>query len=139
MTPRNSLKAQTASSGQRTPLHATECRLLLVLCVLLCFLPWALGTMHRWSQIISLAISLVAFLIALSPRTYAGELVGDGAPFRIEPWFKLVHFPIFWIGLGMLAYIGMQIANPSWQYSRSETQWWLVRIKNVPWLPTGME
>ena len=125
--------------GQRSPLHPQEKGLLIVLCIHLCFLPWALGTMHVWSQLVSLFLGFVGFRIALRPRVYGRELGGGEEPFRLTMWPKLARFPIFWIGLALLVYILVQAFNPWWGFVQNAKYWWLVRMTDIPWLPAGIE
>ncbi|SDS46942.1 O-antigen ligase family protein [Opitutus sp. GAS368] len=143
------------ASKRRLPLHPLEKAVLTVVAVHLCFLPWALGTMHAWSQLTSLALSAVGLVLALIPRTYSGDYApsiqlttGHGQPsgfrsqvsgFRLNPLPRLLHFPIFWIGLALLGYIALQASNPSWVWERSATQWWLRRVDDIPWLPTSVD
>jgi O-antigen ligase len=135
------LKRVEQFRGQRNqaPLHPAEKALLAVLGVHLCFLPWALGTMHPWSQLVSLGLAVVGFSLALQPRTLESEPGWSGGPFRVPMWPRLVRFPIFWIGLALLVYVTVQGLNPSWRYTRNETSWWLVRVADVPWLPTSID
>jgi hypothetical protein len=124
----------------------------------LCFLPWALGTMHVWSQVTSLVLAAIGLLLALIPRTYSGDLAppvsgiqfpvvgpastGHRPPptaFRLNPLPRLVRFPLFWIGLALLAYIAVQGFNPSWVWERNATTWWLRRVNDIPWLPTSID
>lgn len=157
-------------SKQRLPLHPLEKAVLFVVAAHLCFLPWALGTMHPWSQITSLALATLGMLLALIPRTYSGDLAIGMAPtagsreqgagsqgnnpqlsafssqlsrsapaFRLNPLPRLLHFPIFWIGLALLAYIAIQASNPSWVWTRNATSWWLVRVNDIEWLPTSID
>lgn len=125
-------------SGKRLPLHPLEKTVLGVVAIHLCFLPWALGTMHVWSQVTSLVISSLGFLVALVPRNYSSDLSG-GQPMRLIIWPRLLHFPIFWIGLALLAYIAIQGFNPSWVWERNETSWWLRRVNDIEWLPTSID
>lgn len=127
--------------GQRNqmPLHPAESALLAVLGVHLCFLPWALGTMHPWSQWVSLGLAVVGFGLALQSRTHESGPGWSGGPFRVPVWPRLVRFPIFWVGLALLAYVAVQGLNPSWRYTRNQTGWWLVRVADVPWLPTSID
>ena len=60
-------------------LHAFEKLLLGAVAAHLCFLPWALGTMHLWSEEISLGFSVASFALAILPR--------QGRP-------RLLRFPI---------------------------------------------
>ncbi|HYC71266.1 MAG TPA: O-antigen ligase family protein [Opitutaceae bacterium] len=158
-------------------------------CLHLGFLPWALGTMHVWSQLTSLALATVTFIVALIPRVYSGELArapgaaawsrdhgtkndppppSPAAPrsaphgprsqpnalnsplsapssllppssVRYAPWRRLFRFPIFWLGLALLGYIGLQAANPSWVWERNATHWWLRRVTDISWLPTSIQ
>lgn len=120
------------------PLHPAEKRLLWILGAHLCFLPWALGTMHAWSQITSLVLAFVGFVAAALPRTYTAEHT-DGPAFRLHPWSRLLRFPVFWLGLALLAYIAVQGLNPSWIWERNATHWWLRRVNDIAWLPTSID
>ena len=93
----------------------------------LCFLPWALGTMHGWSQLISLALSALAFALAAWPDS------------RSRPAAALLRFPVFWAGVVLLALITVQALNPAWHYARDDASWWLEPVRHVPWLPTGID
>src|SRR5258708_7429071 len=62
------------SDRKRLPLHPLEKAVLWVVALHLCFLPWALGTMHVWSQVTSLGLSAVGLALALIPRNYSGDL-----------------------------------------------------------------
>jgi hypothetical protein len=166
----------------RLPLHPLEKAVLAVVAAHLCFLPWALGTMHPWSQVTSLVLSAVGMALALIPRTYSGEYFpqlsafssqpsaqnpqasgffasvsrsenrgqtpGRQQPatasfqpsaFRLNPLPRLLKFPIFWLGLMLLAYIALQASNPSWVWERNATHWWLRRVNDIPWLPTSID
>ncbi len=129
---------QFRADRKRLPLHPLEKAVLTAVAVHLCFLPWALGTMHAWSQITSLVLATVGMLLALIPRNYSSDLSG-GPAMRLTMWPRLLHFPIFWIGLALLGYIALQASNPSWVWERSETQWWLRRVNDIPWLPTSVD
>ena len=106
----------------RLPLHPLERAVLAAVAIHLCFLPWALGTMHVWSQVTSLVLAAIGLLLALIPRTYSGDLAppvsgiqfpvvgpastGHRPPptaFRLNPLPRLVRFPLFWLGLALLA------------------------------------
>jgi hypothetical protein len=118
---------------QKLPLHPAELKLVAILCVHLCFLPWALGTMHVWSQLVSLALGIMGFGLALSPRFARGESRG------ISPVSKLIRFPIFWLGILLLSYVTIQALNPWMRYTHNDTSWWLTPVNNVSWLPAGIE
>ncbi|MDB6166815.1 MAG: O-Antigen ligase [Lacunisphaera sp.] len=158
--PSADLLAKFRSDRRRLPLHPLEKAVLAAVTVHLCFLPWALGTMHVWSQLTSLALSAMGMLLALIPRTYSGDnlpqMTADrgrnpapnnpqpitnnrGGSFRLTMWPRLLHFPIFWLGLALLAYIAVQGFNPSWVWERNATTWWLRRVNDIPWLPTSVD
>lgn len=105
---------------------------------LFCFMPWALGTMHVWSQCVAIGLAAAAFGIAIINRRYRGELAPQG-DFKLIMWPKLVRFPIFWLGLLFLGYILTQALNPAWVYVRQSGYWWLEPVEHIGWLPAGMD
>lgn len=121
------------------PLHLDEKRLLSVLGLHLAFFPWALGTMHAWSQCVALGLGILGFATALRPRSYEADTMTGAESFRLVMWPKLVRFPIFWIGLTLLIEIVIQALNPSWRYTSTAKYWWLMPVKNISWLPSGVE
>ncbi len=152
-----------AGHKQRPPLHSLEKGFLGIVLTQLVFMPWAFGTMHAWSQLTSLALSALGMVLAVWPRVYDSEqaiLLGIGAQgeglggkgsgsltigsahfagVRLSPLPRLLRFPLFWVGAILLVYIGLQAWNPSWLWTRNATSWWLVRVNDVPWLPTSIE
>lgn len=122
---------------QRPDLHPTERATITVLAVLLIFLPWAFGTMHVWSQCIALTLAVIAFGLALRPRELPVENRGDEVRV-LHPWHRLKCFPLFWIGLGLLAFILVQAVNPSWVYVTDGKSWWMQKRSFVAWLPTSV-
>lgn len=119
-------------------LHPLENGLLIIVGALLCFTPWALGTMQVWSQFVSLGLAVIAFALAIINRRYRGELAPQG-DFRLIMWPKLIRFPIFWLGLLLLGYILTQALNPAWVYVTHNRLWWLDPVESISWLPTGMD
>ncbi len=97
----------------------------------LLFLPWALGTMHVWSQLVNIALSAVGFAVALLPR--------PGLAPPDHPASRLIRFPIFWAGLLTIAYIAVQGLNPSSRYVTDSKTWWLVDTLHNPFLPSGVD
>lgn len=119
-------------------LHPQEKALVTVVGLHLSFLPWALGTMHVWSQAISFAAALVAFVLALWPRTYTPEYAREGH-FRLLMWPRLLRFPLTWIGLLLLGYVLVQALNPAWDFYRFPNGSWMMKpLVTIPWLPHGM-
>jgi len=133
-----SLLSKFRSDRKRLPLHPREKAVLTLVAVHLCFLPWALGTMRPWGQITSLCLATIGIVLALIPRNYTADQSG-GPAMRLTMWPRLLRFPIFWIGLTLLAYIAVQGFNPSWVWTRNATTWWLVRVNDIPWLPTSVD
>jgi O-antigen ligase len=119
-------------------LHPQEAAVITFAGILLCLMPWALGTMHVWSQFMSLGFAALAFGVALINRQYRGELAPQG-DFKLIMWPKLIRFPIFWLGLLLLGYILIQALNPAWTYVQEGTRWWLEPLDHISWLPAGME
>jgi hypothetical protein len=108
-----------------------EVALVVVATLELVFLPWALGTMHVWSQIVSLGLSASAFAIALLRRS--GPILSD------RPLTRLFRFPVFWCGILVLAYVAVQGLNPSWRFEMNSKSWWLVPVAYITHLPSGIE
>jgi len=96
----------------------------------LCFLPWALGSMHRWSQLSSLVFAMAGFVLSMWPRA--------GSEDSYCPAARLRRFPVFWSGLALLFYIVIQGLNPAWRYLRSTNSWWLEPVAHFAWLPSGI-
>lgn len=119
-------------------LHPLERTLAGLVITLLIFLPWALGGMKLWAQWIALGLASLAFVVSLLPRTYDDRYHAAGN-MRLYMWPKLLHFPIFWLGLVYFALIVCQILNPAWSYRSSSAGWWLEGIDYVTWLPHGIE
>jgi O-antigen ligase len=127
-----------AAHRQRPSLHPLERLFLSLALVQLIFLPWAFGTMHGWSQLTALGLAGLMLAVALWPRFYSARLA-DGKAFHLASWPRLVRFPLFWLGLGLLLLLGVQALNPSFQWQRNATTWWLVTLKHVTFLPTSIE
>jgi O-antigen ligase len=108
------------------------------------FLPWALGTMHVWSQVTSFCLGLLGFGIALRPRHHFSQSGGtlptgeEKTYRRSRPIQNLIRFPLFWLGLAFLVYVLIQALNPAWKYCTGGGFWWLQKIDCVRWLPAGM-
>jgi hypothetical protein len=129
---------QFRANTKRPKLHPREILLLWIVSAHLVFLPWALGTMHPWSQWTSLGFAVAGFACSLLPRSYEEEQNG-GKSFRLLMWPRLLKFPVFWIGLAFLGYVGVQGLNPAWTYQQDGKNWWMKAIPHISWLPTGVE
>lgn len=137
---RRTLQAFRGGDGRRAPrLHPLEKTLVIVAGAQLAFMPWALGSMHGWSQLTALGLATLAFVVALWPRHYTEDYAREGE-FKLLMWPKLIRFPLFWLGLLLLAYITTQALNPAWIYLQLESgAWTLWPGEPIPWLPTGIE
>ena len=122
----------------RLRLHPQENLLLWIVCAHLIFLPWALGAVKWWAQVISLGLAVAGFVIALTPRQYNEEFTSRGS-FRLVIWPRLLRFPIFWAGLVLFAYITVQGLNPAWTYASNSRGWWMVARPHLDWLPSGVD
>ncbi len=100
------------------------------------FLPWAFGTMHAWSQCVSAALALGAFVVSVWPRNYVGDLATTGE-FRLLGWPRLVRFPLFWLGAGLLVLLCVQSFNAAWEFQIDARSWWLRRLPHLEWLPSS--
>lgn len=127
-----------AAARKRPPLHSLERLLLGVLSMLLVASPWMFGSSRWWGQIACLAVAAAAFIVSLWPRHYTADVSGAGN-FTLYPWRRLVRFPLFWIGLVFMGYMGLQASNPSWVRVEGPRSWWMTRIDDIPWLPTSTD
>jgi hypothetical protein len=123
---------------RRRKIHRAEFAALAIVAVHLAFLPWALGAMQPWAQFVSAALAVAGFIVALLPRDHPDE-DGVTAPYRVIPWPRLLAFPVFWIGLALLAYIAVQGLNPAWAYRSDAANFWLERLAHRAWLPSGVD
>lgn len=118
-------------------LHPLEKALVVVSAMLLIFQPWAVGGMYLWTQYVAGALALLAFIIALIPRHYT-DAHHAGKEMKLVMWPKLLRFPFFWLGVAYIIFVLLQIANPAWQYHRSDLGWWLQSVDYIKWLPHGI-
>jgi O-antigen ligase len=118
-------------------LHPLETGLLAVVAAHLVFLPWALGTMHVWSQTVSFGFSGLSLGLALWPRDYRGKGAG-GSSFRLRTLPTLWRFPVFWIGGIFLLYTLVQVLNSAWIFVPNEHGGWLQGVSHISWLPNGV-
>ncbi len=125
------------ANTKRLKIHPTELLLLAIIGLHVVFLPWAIGGMRPWSQVISLTLGIISLGVALVPRNYTPEESGSNT-FRLYPWPRLKSFPIFWIGLLLVGYITIQGLNPAWSYFQSDRGWWMQSIDHINWLPSGV-
>lgn len=128
----------STGSAKRVSLHPAERVLIILVLIHLIFLPWALGTMRLWAQIISIVLAALIFIVALIPRSYTDENSRTGSHY-LSMLPRLLRFPLFWIGALLLIYIAIQGLNPAWRYVSTDQGWWMTRITYINWLPHGTE
>jgi hypothetical protein len=123
---------------RRLKVHPAEMTVLWLVGAHLVILPWALGTMRAWGQIISAVLAVAAFALSLVPRNYTEEHTG-AARFRLLTFPKLFKFPVFWLGLALLGLVAIQALNPAWTYATDGRLFWMVQRPCIEWLPPGVD
>jgi O-antigen ligase len=113
------------------PLPAQEAALVGVVTTNLLFLPWALGSMHVWSQLVSLGLSATGLLVAMLPR--------KGVDPANNPRARLLRFPMLWAGIIAVAYVAIQGLNPASRFVSDSQSWWLIPVPHNPLLPSGVD
>jgi O-antigen ligase len=119
------------------PLHPLERALVIWTCLHLCFLVWAVGGRSPWIAYATLGFGVVAFVLALWPRRYTGELAPEG-DFTLHTWPRVLKFPLFWIGLGFLGYILIGALNPAWERVSEPPYWYIEARPHQELLPTSV-
>ena len=119
---------------ERRPVHPLETALVWVVAMNLCLLPWALGDMHAWSQILGLGVSAGALILSQWPRAW-----NDESSESLPPFARLIRFPVFWAGLVLLGYVAVQGLNPAWHYATDGRSWWIEPRAHLAWLPSGID
>ena len=117
----------------RPPLNPREKLLITFASFTLLWTVWTPGNARPWAMTGSAILSGVTFLLLFAPLGRAAEGTAR-ANLR-----HLLRSPIFWLGFGLVAYVGIQALNKS--YSVVDTAGGSVRIlshKPIPWLPSGM-
>lgn len=116
-----------------TQLHESEQLLVALLAILLCFLPWALGGSLFWTQAVACVLSAAVFGAALLPRHGDTHSVTSAGQFK-----RLLAFPVFWLGLALLIYVGIQALNTAWKLEGTGEFRWVQDSRHLSWLPAGL-
>ncbi len=123
-------------TGRKTrwiaPIPLREKWIVAVVVVQLLFVSWAFGGVRLWTQYILSVLSVIGFLILF-------VRFEDHSAGRRENLNRLVRFPVFWLGLMLMLYMGIQAFNVAWVYATDGRVWWLQRLNHITWLPSGME
>lgn len=128
--------AETSASSA-VPIHHLEIALVALVITVLVILPWSFGGVDLWAQMVVLGFAALAWVLSLLPRKVSAGS-GSTAGRTVSMILRLKTFPIFWAGLYVMAYIGIQAMNPRFEYHQEGTQWWLEQISYLRWLPGGM-
>lgn len=126
------------ATARRVSIHPAEHAVLWIVAVHLVALPWLLGGQRIWAQLPSLGVALIALLVALLPRNYTAAHTGSTS-FRLIMWPKLLKFPLFWLGLGLLILTTLQGLNTSHTYTTNGKLWWMETTPHIKWLPSGVD
>ena len=99
---------------------------------------WIFGGVEMWSLHTLLAGSALTFLLSVCPlpQWCNGR---DGEHGNRRNFFRLLKFPVFWLGLFLLLYIILQASNPAWELKRSDKGWWVEEVEHITWLPSSVE
>lgn len=129
-------------STARTPITRRELLVLIGVSLQLIFGSWAVGVQRIPIQWIFLCLSVLNFGILFVPFK-SEALYGQ---FRVvshtprESLRKLLRFPLFWLGLAMIAYVVTQNLNPAYSFQQTDDgQWFMQRESYIEWLPAGAD
>lgn len=113
----------------RPPLTPLDQRVLWIVGAHLAFLPWALGTQHAWSQLVSLGLAVAGLLAVLLTGEEMGRTAGR----------RLLRLPFFWVGLAWLAYGVAGACNPAQRLVVQGKLWAVQPLQPVAGLPIGVD
>lgn len=98
---------------------------------------WLIGAWYVWAQWVTLGLALVAFGSLFTPvfdyRVWPPSQSPHGAVRR------LARFPIFWLGLAILAYGALAALNPWLALTSDGARTWLEVLPAKGWLPRSLE
>lgn len=130
---------QRAESGKVWKPPVTLRERLIVGALLLQFLWLAIcmGGVNLWAQHSSVAIAVVTFLLLALP------LPGESAnPLSRQPRaviLRLLKFPPFWLGFGLMVYVWIQSWNTEWIHTFVPPGTGrMIRQDYIEWLPSGI-
>ncbi len=135
---RGSRSGESASGKKRfhplTPVHEAEKLLVGLLGAFVCFLPWSVGATLIWSQATALLLAMFTMVVALLPRS------GNAAASLTESLaFRLLTFPLFWIGLLFNGLLAAQVFNTGWTIGGTEGLRLMEPADPLPGFPVGVE
>ncbi|MDR0534773.1 MAG: O-antigen ligase family protein [Puniceicoccales bacterium] len=93
-----------------------------------------LGALHVTGQFVVLTFSALAFAALFLPMFDEGR-----SQSAKDSWRKLVRFPLFWLGLALLALMLVQGLNPDYLVVTRAYSFRVHPMRpHVPWLPSGV-
>ncbi len=131
------VRSESPGGGAKA-IHPLEVTLTFLVGLNLCLLPWAFGGVDVGAQRASAGLAVAALVASLVPRQRRREGNTESAPVQSR-WRRLRDFPVFWTGLVLFAYLGVQAFNPAFEYHLNGAAWWLTRRDHLGWLPAGMK
>lgn len=122
------------SPNARGHISLREKLILATLCAEISILAFGLGGIFLKPFICFSSIAVIAFILLFVPLKACAL-----SPLPSKNLRRLIHFPVFWLGLSFLSYILIQALNPSWTYKTDGAFWWMESIPYIPWLPSSMQ
>jgi hypothetical protein len=123
----------------RYPYTTKEKTLVWLCCIQITFAVWALGLTALSTQIIFASLSAAGLVFCLLPQFYSLESLRDPRLSTLPVSKRLIKYPIFWAGLGLVIYMILQWVNPAYLYVDEGETWKAVPIDHVEWLPSSVQ
>lgn len=125
-------------SARRPSLPVREWLLLLSLFGLWQYNLWVVGGIQLHTQLWTAALSVGIFLLLFVPLPRRWE---DREAFRTpsDNLRRTLRFPIFWLGLLLMAYLGVQHWNPHAVQVHLDSFSAMKRVAHASWLPSGIQ
>ncbi len=124
--------------AKAVPLSLREKWLAAALAAQLIFVSWALGGIRPWGQCVLAGLSLLGFCLLFLP-VHRRSFFGIRSAPPLENLRLLLRFPVFWLGLFLMIYIGIQAWNIHYVYMFDGRRWWIESRPHHTWLPAGMK
>jgi O-antigen ligase len=99
---------------------------------------WCVGGFRRWTQILFAIMSVMTFVLLFIPiRESHTHPVSNATP--SENFRRLLKFPLFWCGLGLMGFIVIQWLNPTDAYRVVGRLIFYDALSYIKWLPTSVD
>ncbi len=119
-----------------TPPSRRENIVLVLVGVAVLLPPWLVGAWENWAQWATAVFALLAFAALFAP-TFDLRGWPPSRPAQ-ENLRRLAGFPIFWLGLAIMAYGMVAALNPGRVLMVSNGRQWLEVIPHLSWLPQSI-